>query len=48
LIKSLEREELMRALRCVIDAMFMERDDVKELADKVEPRVRELALPWES
>jgi hypothetical protein len=48
LIKSLEREELMRALRCVIDAMFMERDDVKELADKVEPRVRELTLPWES
>jgi hypothetical protein len=48
LVKSLEREELMRALRYVIDAMFTEPDDVQELAAKVEPRVRELTLPWES
>src|ERR1041384_3411712 len=45
-VKSLEREELMRALRCVIDGMFKETDEVKELADKVEPRVRELTLPF--
>jgi hypothetical protein len=46
LVKSFEREELMRALRCVIDGMFIETDDVKEMAEKVEPRVRELTLPF--
>ncbi len=46
LVKSLEREELMRALSFVIDGMFKETDDVKELAAKVEPRVRELTLPF--
>jgi len=46
LVKSLEREELMRALRCIIDGMFKETEDVHELADKVEPRVRELILPF--
>ena len=45
-VKSLEREELMRALTCVIEGMFKETDDVQELAAKVEPRLRALTLPF--
>ncbi len=48
LISSSEREELMRALSCVIDGMFHEVDEVQELATKVEPRLRELTLPWDN
>jgi len=48
LVRSLEREELMRALSCVIDGMFRDEYEVRELAAKVEPRLRELTLPWDS
>jgi hypothetical protein len=47
LVKSLEREELMRALTCVIDNMFKEATEVQDLASKVEPLLRELILPWD-
>jgi hypothetical protein len=47
-VKSLERDELLHALRCVIDGLFREADEVQELAAKVELRLRELTLPWNS
>lgn len=46
LVRSLEREELLRALGYVIDSLFHEADEVQEMAAKVEPRLRELKLPW--
>src|SRR5215216_756985 len=42
LVDSLEREELMQALRCVIDGLLSEVEEVKELANKVEPQLHEL------
>ena len=44
LVTSLEREELLRALRCVIDGLLSETDEVQELAAKVEPELRELMV----
>jgi hypothetical protein len=48
LVHSLERDELLRALGYLIDSLFQEASEVQELAAKVEPRLRELILPWES
>ena len=42
LVVSLEREELLRALRCVINGLLSEVEEVKELAKKVEPQLRAL------
>ena len=46
LVTSLDRDELLRALRHVIDGLLGETDEVKELATKVEPQLRELTLTW--
>jgi hypothetical protein len=48
LVTSLERDELLRALGCVINGLFGEVDEVKELAIKVEPQLRELTVAWDS
>jgi hypothetical protein len=48
LVTSLEKDELLRALQKVIDGLFGEADEVKELASKVEPRLRELSVDWDS
>ncbi len=40
---SLEREELLRALRAAIEALYGESTEASELAAKVEPQLRELA-----
>lgn len=48
LVTSLERDELLRALRCVIDGLLREVDEVQDLAAKVEPQLRELTVAWES
>jgi hypothetical protein len=48
LVTSLERNELLRALGNVINGLFHEADEVKELADKVEPRMRELTAVWDN
>ena len=45
---SLEREELLRALGLVIDGLLVEADEVRALATKVEPQLRELTTEWES
>jgi hypothetical protein len=47
LVTSLERDELLRALGCVIDGLLREVEEVRELAEKVEPQLRELAVAWE-
>src|SRR5688572_26477325 len=47
LVTSLERDELLRALDCVIEGLLREVDEVQELASKVEPQLRELAVAWD-
>lgn len=47
LVASLERGELLRALGCVINGLLGESDEVKELALKVEPQLRELTIAWD-
>jgi hypothetical protein len=48
LVASLERDELLRALGSAIDGLFSEVDEVKDLALKVEPRLRELVTEWDN
>jgi hypothetical protein len=48
LVTSLDRDELLHALSCVINGLFNEVDEVRELATKVEPRLRELTVDWNS
>ena len=45
LVRSLEREELLRALAGAIDALLRESAPVRVLAEKVRPQLRELASP---
>ena len=46
LVASLERDELLRALNVAIDELIRESVDVRELAAKVEPQLRQLTLAW--
>jgi len=48
LVTSLERDELLRALRCVIEGLLGETEQVQELAAKVEPQLRELMVAWDA
>jgi hypothetical protein len=47
LITSLERDELLRALGLVINGLLTEADEIRELAARVEPQLRELTLAWD-
>jgi hypothetical protein len=47
-VSSLERDELFRALGLVIDGLLGEADEVRELATKVEPQLRELTVAWDT
>ena len=47
LMTSLEREELLRVLTCVITALLGEVDEVQELAANVEPELRMLTVAWD-
>jgi len=47
LVTSLERDELLRALSCVINGLLGEVDEVQELAAKVEPQLRMLTVGWD-
>jgi len=47
LVTSLERDELLRALGCAIAGLLREVEQVKELAAKVEPQLRELTVAWD-
>ena len=46
LVASLERDELIRALKVAIDGLLRESVDLQELATKVEPQLRQLTLEW--
>ncbi|MCI0354244.1 MAG: nucleotidyltransferase domain-containing protein [Chloroflexi bacterium] len=48
LVTSLERDELLRALGRTIEGLLHEADEVRELAAKVEPQLRELLAAWDS
>ena len=48
LVKSLDREELLRALKCAIEGLLSESEQVSELASRVEPHLRHLAANWDS
>jgi hypothetical protein len=41
-VRSLNREELLRALAVSIDGLLGESEEVREVARTVEPRLREL------
>jgi hypothetical protein len=47
LVTSLERDELLRALGHAIEGLLHEVDEVQELAAKVEPQLRALAVAWD-
>ncbi len=47
LVASLERDELLRALGCMIERLLGEADEVRELAAKVEPQLCKLTAPWD-
>jgi hypothetical protein len=47
-IPALERDELLRVLALVIHGLLSEADEVRELATRVEPQLRELIVPWVS
>jgi hypothetical protein len=48
LVATLTRDELLRALSCVINGLLGEVDEVQELAIKVEPQLREMTVAWDS
>jgi hypothetical protein len=48
LVRSLEPDELQRALGRTIAALLREAGDVPALAASVEPHLRELVLPWDA
>jgi hypothetical protein len=43
IVRSLERDELLRALACALEVLLSETAEVEELAAKLEPQLRELA-----
>jgi len=47
LVTSLERDELLRALRPTIEGLLREAEEVRKLAVKVEPHLRMLTVEWE-
>jgi hypothetical protein len=47
LVTSLERDELLRALRSTIEGLLREAEEVREMAVKVEPQLRMLTVAWE-
>lgn len=47
LVRSLERDELLRALGAAITGLLGETAHVREMAARIEPRLRELTAPWD-
>ena len=46
LVRSLQREELLRALRRAIAGLLREAGEVQDLANRLEPQLRELTQAW--
>lgn len=47
LVTSLERQELLRTLCCVVEGLLHEAGGAEELADQVHEQLHELTLDWE-
>ena len=47
-VAKLTRDELLRALRCVIDGLLRETEDVQEVANKVKPQLFALTAEWDT
>ena len=47
LVTALTRDELLRALSCVIDGLLQETDGIQELAVKVKPQLLALTTVWD-
>lgn len=47
IVRSLERDELLRALGAVITGLLGETAHVREMAARIEPWLRELTAPWD-
>ncbi len=47
LVVSLDREELLRALGCVIDGLLNEAEEVRDQAEKVKAQLRMLTAMWQ-
>lgn len=47
LVRSLERDELLRALRVTIEGLLREAEGVRGVAQKVEGQLRELGREWD-
>lgn len=47
LVASPRRDELMLALAYAIDGLLQEAEDIREMANKVEPQLRELSVEGE-
>jgi len=48
LVRSLDRDELLRALAGAVAGLLAEADEVRELAEQVAPQLRELTVRWGS
>jgi hypothetical protein len=48
LVRSLDRDELLRALGSAVGGLLRETDEVRELGATVAPQLRELTRAWES
>jgi hypothetical protein len=48
LVQTLEREELLAALRCAVEGLLREAGEVREFAAKVEPELRQLLVDWDA
>lgn len=44
-MRSLQKDQLLRALSRAIDGLLREADEVRELASKVEAQLRQLTSP---
>jgi hypothetical protein len=47
LVRTLERNELLRALRSTIDALMRETEEVQGLAEEVSPELKKLTEAWD-
>jgi hypothetical protein len=48
LVTSLERDELLQVLSFTIEGLLREVEEVQEVANKVEPQLRELTASWDN
>lgn len=47
IVRSLDRDELLRALRCAVKNLLHEGQEARDLAAKVAPHLQQLVVDWE-